>query len=130
MSGRAILSLGFDVSEDIRREFSIDSDGKVTTTQRGAARLLGVTHRVLVPPLAVTLVQSLQDAGFEGESFGGSVTDVEFAVLAVYVALESPSANPQAVVIVKALTAIGARQLFQRIAGWNPTEKHQTLFVC
>ena len=82
---------------------------------------------MLRPPLAVTLVQSLQDAGFEGESFEGSVTDVQFAVLAAYVALESPSANPQAVVIVKALTAIGARQLFQRIAGWNPANGQEVL---
>jgi hypothetical protein len=112
------LSL-LNISEDIRKEFTIDPDGKVRTTQRGAARLLGITDKLVRQPLAVTLTQNLAEGGLEGASFEDGITDTAFAILALYVAFESPSSNPQAVAVVKCLAAIGARTLFQSIAGWN-----------
>ena len=73
-----------NVSDDIKKEFSIDSEGKGKVTQRGAARLLGVTDKLVRPPLAVTLTQELHNAGFKGESFEDGITDVEFAVAYAY----------------------------------------------
>ena len=116
-----------NISDDIRKEFTIDSTGKGKTTLRGASRLLGITDKLVRPPLAVKLTQELRNAGFEGASFEDGVTDVEFTVLALYVAFESSSTNPQAVAIVKTLTAIGARSLFQSIVGWEPKQEHDSL---
>jgi hypothetical protein len=107
-----------NISEDIRQEFSIDRNGRGKISQRGAAKLLGVTRKVVQEP-SVTLAQSLRNAGLEGGTFEDGVTDVEFAVLALYVAFESPATNPQAVAVVKSLAAIGARALFHSMSGWR-----------
>ena len=115
-----------NISDDIRKEFTIDSTGKGKTTLRGASRLLGINQLVL-GSLPVALAQTLAEAGIHGDGLQDGVTDIAFAAIANYYAFDSKASNPQAVAVVKTLTAIGARSLFQSIVGWEPKQEHDSL---
>lgn len=113
-----------NITEDLRKEFTADRSGKTKTTQRGATRLLGNIKDSILSPSSIPVVlrQNLETAGIDPAQLHKGVTDTAFAIIALYVAFESKARNPQAVAVVKTLTAIGSRSLFQSIAGWNPTE--------
>lgn len=115
-----------NISDDLKREFTIDSKGKGITTQRGAARLLGITQPVISSP-PVALIQKLAKAGIEGDKLQNGVTDTAFAIIALYIAFDSKSTNLQAVAVVETLTAIGARTLFQSIVGWEAKPEQKVL---
>lgn len=51
-----------NVSDEIKREFTIDDTGKGKTTLRGMSRLLGISQ-VVMGSMPVVLIQSLAIAG-------------------------------------------------------------------
>ncbi len=107
-----------NISDDIRKEFTVDRNGKGKTTQSGAARLLGISQQA-TSKLPVTLLQDIETYGVEGDNLENGVTDVVFGLIANYYAYESKASNPQAKAVAKTLAAIGSRTLFQSIAGWE-----------
>jgi hypothetical protein len=118
------ILLGFDVSSDIRREFTIDKEGNITASQRGVARLLDIDMmNVVQSSLNATLAQRLTQLGIDPAEFAAKgVTDIAFTVIAEYYAYESKASNPQAKAVARCLMGVGSRKLFESIVGLESTE--------
>jgi hypothetical protein len=116
------------IPEEIKPEFSLNSEGKATISIRGAARLLAVSDSSLVESfntfgseksskLATKLaIKGFQPLGFSTEG----IPDVAFAEIAEYYAMDAGKrCTQQAKMVYKAFAAIGVRTWIQSELGWQ-----------
>lgn len=114
---------------EIRGEFTIGRDGRVTVSRRGLARLCGVDEKSIRLLLGrakgaelkgfVTL-QSLVGQGFEGAELGDTVA----ACIINYYAHEAGRyKTKQALSVALAFSAIGLRSWVQSELGWKPQKR-------
>jgi hypothetical protein len=117
------------ISEDLKQEFAIDSQGKVTVSIRGAARLLEIDESSLrkncrAGQNASTLAELLTEHGVDpaGLSENG-ITDVALAIVAKYYAYKAQKKSKQAEKFDMAMSAIGIRTWIQSELGYESQKR-------
>ena len=118
--------------EEIKQEFRIDSQGQVTTSIRGAARLADVDDRSIRKGLDLSadldrpqLAMFLINNGFEGADLSNwidtGIPDIAIAFILEYYAYEcrEDRRKEQAKKFCRAFRAIGFRAWAQQELGWH-----------
>jgi hypothetical protein len=125
------------ISDDIKKEFKIDSTGKAIVSIRGAARIAGVSDTALRSNLKFKganlsvskMAEMLVDAGFEGANFSSfskqGIPDTALATILEYYAHDAKeNCTQQAKLACRAYAAIGIRTWIQNELGYQKQEQH------
>ena len=89
------------LSEDLKNEIKVDSEGKGYVSIRGASRLLGMASQTLdrsfaASPEASFLAKKLTEQGFDVPAFSvNGIPDLALPVIADYYAFESKQASEE-----------------------------------
>ena len=110
--------------EEIKQEFSIDSNGKAYASQRATARLAGVSQeavRKLLLKLSDNLKASEIFEAYLGQDFkGDKLPDTLVALIIEYYAFEAGRyCTEQAKLVFRSFAAIGFRTWAQQELGWQ-----------
>lgn len=126
------------IPSEFRKEFSIDSRGKVTASRRAIARLAGVSDssvRDLLKKIkeGARLERSRYLAPFSGQDFEGASLISDFlaaAIIAYYAHEAGRYCTEQAKDVAFAFQSIGFRVWVQQELGWasNKGQSHGTQF--
>ncbi len=120
------------ISEDLKQEFAIDSEGRATVSIRGTARTLGIDESSLreacragesTPQLAELLTEHGIDPAGISES---GVSDVALAIIAKYYAYKSKKKSKQAENFDMAMSAFGIRTWIQNQLGYQAQQQFQS----
>ena len=114
------------INNDIKKEINVDAEGKAKFTIRGTARLLGVTHPVLLKHFQSgnlepsELAKMLMDAGFEGgnllEFSSDGIPDTAFSVIALYYAFYAGrNCIEEARLVLLSFSSVGVRAWAQNV---------------
>jgi hypothetical protein len=108
------------ISDDIKKEFRITSEGQSSITIRGAARALGISDAALRSNLKFKganfspskMAEMLIDKGFNGANFSKysqvGIPDLAFAVIVEYYAFYAEeNCTEQAKAVLSSFVAIG-----------------------
>lgn len=123
----------FSLSKDIRKELTIDGEGRVFATATATARLAGQHPKALLNSttgLLWKLKQGTLDSNtlraFSGFDYWQSnkVPDVLLSAIISYYAYEAPTAhnNTQAKKVIGSFAAIGVRTWIQQELGWAQSQ--------
>lgn len=117
---------------DVRKEFSIDSDGKAYVTASGLARLTGISRRALCTRLLENIKgnKNLPEClkPFAGMNFKGEqnqefvIPDIVASAIIEYYAFESKVRKEQAVSVYRAFASIGFRAWIQQELGYKQAD--------
>lgn len=126
------------IPSEFRKEFSIDSKGKVTASRRAIARLAGVEPRAVrdlldkisLPKVLSTGEIDLPDSiqSLAGKDFGdGELPEIVVTSIIEYYALDAGRhCKEQAKLVYRTFSAIGFRAWVQQELGWSATNKGQS----
>ncbi len=114
----------FHLPEEIRQEFSIDNNGLAYASQRGTARLAGVSQeagRKLLLKLSDNLEVPSSLKAYTGKDFkGNNLPDILVASIIEYYAFEAGRyCTEQAKLVFRSFAAIGFRVWAQQQLGWQ-----------
>ena len=121
------MSTIFALPQDILSEFSIDSQGKARASQRGTARLCGVSQPA-IRKLLLKLTDNLDVPeifkSYAGYSFkGDNLEDILVALIIEYYAFEAGRyCTKQAKLVFRAFATVGFRVWAQQQLGWQEKE--------
>ena len=115
----------FNIPQEIRQEFSFDNSGVGYASQRGVARLAGVSQeaiRKLIKKLADNLDVSNNLQSYVGRDYSGQpIPDLLAAKIIEYYAFEAGRyCTEQAGLVYRAFAAIGIRVWTQQQLNFNP----------
>ncbi|MCH2232381.1 MAG: hypothetical protein MK105_18745 [Crocinitomicaceae bacterium] len=124
----------FSLPEEIRAEFTVNADGRTTTTIRGAARLAGVNEKALryqfstAEKSAPKLAQKLMEHGFNPAEFStNGITEVALSVILEFYSFDAGArCTQQARLVYKAFASIGIRAWLQQQLDYQPTNTNPT----
>ncbi len=124
------MSTLFALPKEIQKEFSIDSDGKASASQRGTARLAGVSQeavRKLLLKLRDNLEVSESLKSYVGQDFkGNNLPDTLVASIIEYYTFEAGRyCTKQAKLVFRAFATVGFRVWTQQQLGWQPIQERK-----
>ena len=115
--------------ESIKTEMSVDSEGRVTFTISGTARLIGIDKSSLSKNFSVDrkgqkLSRMLIDKGFNPLTFGEEgIPDLAVALIVKYYAYETQHPRQEAKLTDLAMAGIGIRQWGRDLLGWKSNDE-------
>ncbi|MDJ0536797.1 MAG: hypothetical protein QNJ70_30645, partial [Xenococcaceae cyanobacterium MO_207.B15] len=118
------MSAIFALPENIKQEFSLDSQGRASASQRGTARLAGVSLeaiRKLLLKLSDNLDVPKILKSYAGYNFkGDNLPDIVVALIIEYYAFEAGRyCTKQAKLVFRAFATVGFRVWAQQQLGWK-----------
>lgn len=122
------------LSEEIKAEFTINSDGSTVTSIRGAARLAGVNEKALryqfstAEKSAPKLAQKLMEHGFDPAEFStNGISEVALSVILEFYSFDAKArCTEQARLIYRAFAAVGIRAWLQQQLDYQQTHTNPT----
>ena len=130
------------ISDDIKHEFKIDSNGKATVSIRGAERIIGVSDTALINNLKFKganfstskMAKMLIEAGFEGANFSSfskqGIPDTALAVMLEYYAFDAEeNCTEEAKFAYRTFAAIGIRAWIQSELGYREDRPNLDAFT-
>ena len=127
------------LSEDLKNEIKVDSEGKGYVSIRGASRLFGVNHSTFVKQFAggpdtSSMSEKLTAEGFKVEAFSvNGIPDLALPVIADYYAFESKQASEEVKTnclnFIRLTSSIGVRVWMQKIKGYEPMSVNQEMLL-
>ncbi len=120
--------------EEIKAEFTINSDGSTVTSIRGAARLAGVNEKALryqfstAEKSAPKLAQKLMEHGFNPAEFSrNGITEVALSVILEFYSFDAGArCTEQARFVYRAFASIGIRVWLQEQLDYQATSSNPT----
>ncbi len=126
------MSTIFALPKEIQKEFSIDSDGKASASQRGTARLCGVSQPA-IRKLLLKLTDNLDVPeifkSYAGYTFeGDNLPDVLVALIIEYYGFEAGRyCTEQAKLVFRSFASMGFRVWAQKQLGWQKQQRKLSL---
>lgn len=126
------MSSIFQLPVEIQKEFSIDNEGKASASQRGTARLAGVSQpaiRKLLLKLSDNLDVPEIFKSYAGYTFeGDNLPDVLVALIIEYYGFEAGRyCTEQAKLVFRSFASMGFRVWAQKQLGWQKQQKKLSL---